>query len=83
MWGLRAVSEPPSARRPHGVASGEDVASLSAAYHVLEWLAIRQDPKALHQVIVLSYTPQADALYHDWRHQRIRVSTHDLRSYTP
>jgi hypothetical protein len=28
---------------------------------------------------VLSYTPQADALYRQWRHQRIRVGTHDLR----
>jgi predicted nucleic acid-binding protein len=30
-------------------------------------------------VTVLSYTPQADTLYLQWRHQRIRVGTHDLR----
>jgi len=33
----------------------------------------------IRQVTVLSYTPQADSLYRQWRHRRVRVSTHDLR----
>ena len=30
-------------------------------------------------ITILSYTPQAEALYRQWRGQRIRLSTHDLR----
>jgi tRNA(fMet)-specific endonuclease VapC len=48
--------------------------SLSDAYDLFE-----QTLRDVQQVTVLSYTPQADALYRQWRYQRIRVGTHDLR----
>jgi tRNA(fMet)-specific endonuclease VapC len=48
--------------------------SLPRAYDLFE-----QTLRDVRQVTVLSYTPQADALYRQWRHQRIRVGTHDLR----
>jgi hypothetical protein len=35
-----------------GSPSDEDAASLSAAYHVLEWLAISQDPDVVNAVVV-------------------------------
>lgn len=54
--------------------AGQAVVSITRAYELFE-----QTVKDLQQVLVLSYIPQADELYHDWRHQRIRVSTHDLR----
>jgi tRNA(fMet)-specific endonuclease VapC len=30
-------------------------------------------------VTVLSYTPHAETLYQQWRQQRLRLPTHDLR----
>jgi tRNA(fMet)-specific endonuclease VapC len=54
--------------------AGKARVSLPDAYNLFE-----QTLRDLQQVSVLSYTPQADALYRQWRHQRIRVGTHDLR----
>jgi tRNA(fMet)-specific endonuclease VapC len=54
--------------------AGQARVSLSRAYDLFE-----QTLRDIHQITVLSYTPQADALYTDWRQQRIRVPTHDLR----
>ena len=53
---------------------GQARVSLSDAYNLFE-----QTLRDVQQMTVLSYTPQADALYRQWRHQRIRVGTHDLR----
>jgi tRNA(fMet)-specific endonuclease VapC len=33
----------------------------------------------IRQVAVLSYTAQAEGLFQEWRKQKLRVSTHDLR----
>lgn len=54
--------------------AGRARVSLPRAYDLFE-----QTLRDIQQVTVLSYTPQADALYRQWRHQRIRVGTHDLR----
>ena len=54
--------------------AGRAKVSLSYAYDLFE-----QTLRDVQQVTVLSYTPQADALYRQWRHQRLRVATHDLR----
>ena len=48
--------------------------NLPRAYDLFE-----QTLQDIQQVTVLSYTPQADTLYLQWRHQCIRVGTHDLR----
>jgi tRNA(fMet)-specific endonuclease VapC len=48
--------------------------SIARAYDLFE-----QTIKDFQRLTILSYTSQADALYRDWREQRIRVSTHDLR----
>ena len=48
--------------------------SLSDAYNLFEQML-----RDVQQVTVLSYTPQAEALYRQSRHERIRVGTHDLR----
>jgi tRNA(fMet)-specific endonuclease VapC len=54
--------------------AGRAKVSLSYAYDLFE-----QTLRDVQQVTVLSYTPQADTLYRQWRHQRLRVATHDLR----
>jgi tRNA(fMet)-specific endonuclease VapC len=54
--------------------AGKARVSLPRAYDLFE-----QTLRDVQQVTVLSYTPQADALYHQWRQQHIRVPTHDLR----
>jgi tRNA(fMet)-specific endonuclease VapC len=33
----------------------------------------------LRQLTLLPYTPQAEALFQEWRKQKVRVATHDLR----
>jgi tRNA(fMet)-specific endonuclease VapC len=48
--------------------------NMPRAYDLFE-----QTLRDMQQVTVLSYTPHADTLYLQWRHQRIRVGTHDLR----
>jgi tRNA(fMet)-specific endonuclease VapC len=54
--------------------AGRAKVSLSHAYDLFE-----QTLRDVQQVSVLAYTPQADAPYHRWRHQRLRLATHDLR----
>ena len=48
--------------------------SLARAYELFE--DTFADFRRLH---ILSYTAQAEALYQEWRHQGIRLGTHDLR----
>jgi tRNA(fMet)-specific endonuclease VapC len=54
--------------------AGQARVNLPRAYDLLE-----QTLRDIQQVTVSSYTPQADTLYLQWRDQRIRVGTHDLR----
>jgi tRNA(fMet)-specific endonuclease VapC len=39
----------------------------------------QQTLQALRQVTILSYISQADALFQEWRKQKLRLPTHDLR----
>src|SRR5438093_420150 len=54
--------------------AGKAKVSLERAYELLE-----QTLRDLRNVNVLSYTAQAEALYQQWRQQKVRVPTHDLR----
>jgi tRNA(fMet)-specific endonuclease VapC len=54
--------------------AGKVKLSLPRAYELFEATI-----DAFRQVVVLPYTDAADALYQDWRGQKIRVGTHDLR----
>jgi tRNA(fMet)-specific endonuclease VapC len=54
--------------------AGQAKVSLAQAYALFE-----QTLQDMHQVTVLSYTSQAEGLYQQWRQQRIRIPTHDLR----
>ena len=53
--------------------SGKARVSLSYVHDLFE-----QTLRDVQQVTVLSYTPQADVLYRQWRHWRLCVGTHDL-----
>jgi tRNA(fMet)-specific endonuclease VapC len=54
--------------------AGRASISLARAYQLFE--DTFTDFRQLH---ILSYTPQAESLYQEWRQQGIRVATHDLR----
>jgi tRNA(fMet)-specific endonuclease VapC len=54
--------------------AGQARVNLPRAYDLFE-----QTLRDIQQVTILSYTPQADTLYLQWRHQRIRMGTHDRR----
>jgi tRNA(fMet)-specific endonuclease VapC len=54
--------------------AGKTKLTLPRAYELFEATL-----DAFRRVIVLPYTDQADALYRDWRSQKLRVGTHDLR----
>lgn len=54
--------------------AGRTTISLARAYELFE--DTFADFRRLH---VLSYTGQADTLFHEWRQQGIRLGTHDLR----
>jgi len=54
--------------------TGKGRITLEQAYHFLEHTL--QD---LGQVTILSYTAQAETLFQQWRQQKLRVATHDLR----
>jgi tRNA(fMet)-specific endonuclease VapC len=54
--------------------AGQAKVDLPQAYALFE-----QTLRDVRQVTVLSYTPQAEALYQQWRQQRFRLPTHDLR----
>ena len=54
--------------------AGKAKLTVERAYELLDatWNAFRH-------IIVLPYTAQAEALYQEWRSQKIRLGTHDLR----
>ena len=54
--------------------AGKSKLSIERAYELLE-----QTLDSFKQVLILSYSPQAQALYESWRRQKIHVGTHDLR----
>lgn len=54
--------------------AGRATVSLTRAYELFE--ETFRDFRRLH---ILSHTPQAEALYQQWRQQGIRIATHDLR----
>lgn len=48
--------------------------SLERAYELFE-----ETFRDFQQLYILSYTPQADQIYRQWRQEKVRVSPHDLR----
>ena len=54
--------------------AGKSKLSIERAYELLE-----QTLDAFKQVIVLSYSSQAQELFESWRRQKVNVGTHDLR----
>ena len=54
--------------------SGRGTISLPSAYELFE-----ETFNDFRRVQVLSYTPEAEGLYREWRGQGIHVGTHDLR----
>src|SRR5262249_18753076 len=54
--------------------AGKAKVSLERAYALFE-----QTLRALRHIQVLPHTAQAEALYQEWRRQKIRIPTHDLR----
>src|SRR4051812_858095 len=54
--------------------AGKAHISIEQAYRFFE-----QTLHDVQQVTVLPYTSQAEALFQQWRRQKLRVSTHDLR----
>lgn len=54
--------------------AGRTDASITRAYELFE--ETFRDFRRLH---ILSHTPQAEALYQQWRQEGIRIATHDLR----
>lgn len=54
--------------------AGKSKLSIERAYELLE-----ETLDAFKQVLILSYSPQAQALYESWRRQKIHMGTHDLR----
>ena len=47
---------------------------LARAYALFE-----QTIRDVQRLTILAYTPQADMYYRQWRQQRLRIPTHDLR----
>jgi tRNA(fMet)-specific endonuclease VapC len=54
--------------------AGRANVSIARAYELFE--ETFRDFRRLH---ILSHTPQAEALYQQWRQRGIRIATHDLR----
>lgn len=54
--------------------AGKSKLSIERAYELLA-----ETLDAFKQVLILSYSPQAQALFESWRRQKIHVGTHDLR----
>ncbi|MBC7817693.1 MAG: PIN domain-containing protein [Planctomycetaceae bacterium] len=54
--------------------AGKSKLSIERAYELLE-----ETLDAFKQVLILSYSLEAQALYESWRQQKIPVGTHDLR----
>ena len=56
--------------------AGKAKITIEQAYQFFE-----QTLKDIRELTVLSYTPQAEVQYHEWRKQKLRGSTHDLRRF--
>jgi tRNA(fMet)-specific endonuclease VapC len=54
--------------------SGKVKISIPRSYDLL-----RQSLTDFQRLTILPYTPQAESLFRQWREQKVRVSTHDLR----
>jgi tRNA(fMet)-specific endonuclease VapC len=54
--------------------AGKAKIAIDRAYHFFE-----QTLQDVRQLTLLSYTPQAEIRYQEWRQQKLRGSTHDLR----
>jgi len=54
--------------------AGKAKITIEQAYQFFE-----QTLKDIRELTVLSYTPQAEVQYQEWRKQKLRGSTHDLR----
>ncbi len=54
--------------------AGRSSVSIARAYELFE--ETFRDFRRIH---ILSYTPQTESLYQQWRQQDIRIATHDLR----
>ena len=54
--------------------SGRGRISIARAYELFQ-----QSIADFRQLTILSFTDEAESLFQDWRRQRVRVSTHDLR----
>ena len=54
--------------------AGKGRISIAQAYELF-----RQSLTDLQHLNVLPYTREAESLFHQWRKQKVRVSTHDLR----
>jgi tRNA(fMet)-specific endonuclease VapC len=54
--------------------AGKVKITIERAYELFE-----QTLKDVRQLTLLSYTPQAESRYQEWRQQKLRGSTHDLR----
>src|SRR5438093_13620358 len=48
--------------------------TIDQAYQLFE-----QTLADVRQLTVVSYTPQADVLFQEWRKRKLRIGTHDLR----
>jgi len=56
------------------VKAGKTRITIGRAYDLFQ-----QSLDDFQHFAILPYTPQAEFLFQQWREQRIRVSTHDLR----
>lgn len=54
--------------------AGKGKLTVEQAYELFEATLI-----VFRQIVVLPYTAKAETLYHQWRSQKIRLGTHDLR----
>jgi tRNA(fMet)-specific endonuclease VapC len=54
--------------------AGKGRVTIDQAYHLFE-----ETLDALRELRFLSFTPQAEAILKEWRKQKLRGSTHDLR----
>ena len=54
--------------------AGKAKITIDQAYQFFE-----QTLKDIRELTILSYTPQAELKYQEWRKQKLRGSTHDLR----
>lgn len=53
---------------------GKGRVSVERAYQLFE-----QTLHDIREVIILPYTPEAEAVFQQWRRQKLRLPTHDLR----